>query len=112
MLARDNPGSPERRAIARIKRKASGMSVAATVECVALEDMQERPSGGEQGVQPARAAGCRCADADIKAYRDEDEWICHTCGRQLSPYTTRRLDERAKRAVSGATGMQRQLAQD
>jgi hypothetical protein len=110
MLARDNPGSPERRAIARIKRKASGMSAAATVDYVALEDTQERPSGGEQGVQPARAAGCRCAEADIKAYRDADEWICQTCGRQLSPHATRRLEERARRVIAGATGMQRLLA--
>jgi len=86
------------------------MSAAATVDYVALEDTQERPSGGEQGVQPARAAGCRCAEADIKAYRDADEWICQTCGRQLSPHATRRLEERARRVIAGATGMQRLLA--
>ena len=104
MLPRDNPRSPERRAVDRIKRKASGMAAAATAEHVTLEDIEEWPSGGDPDVQPDRAPDCRCAEAEIKAYRDAEDWLCYTCGRRLSSHATRRLEERASRAADGCNG--------
>jgi hypothetical protein len=88
MLSNDNLLSPERRAIDRIKRKASGVSATAAIDHLPPEDVEEAASG----VEPARAPCCRCAEADIKAYRDADEWVCYTCGRQLSPSAIQQLE--------------------
>jgi hypothetical protein len=101
MLAKDNLRSPERRAVDRIKRKASGLSAEAAIGHVALEDIDEATAGAGHGVEPARARCCRCAEAEIKAYRDADEWVCHTCGRQPSPYAIQQLEERVRRIAAG-----------
>jgi len=77
--------TPGRRAIERIKRKATGMASAAAVEPLASDDW---PCPGEDTakdpVGPALARVCRCADADVNAYREGADWICHTCGHKLS----------------------------
>jgi hypothetical protein len=44
----------------------------------------------ESGLEPdpelhLRGRGCRCPAASVKAYREEGEWVCHTCRHQLSP---------------------------
>jgi hypothetical protein len=38
---------------------------------------------------PRRAPGCRCADHEVMASRDEDgDWTCCSCGRPLAPSLT------------------------
>jgi hypothetical protein len=75
--------TPERGAIERIKRKATAMASAAAAELSAgvPEAPRDRASGS---AAPPLARTCRCADAEVRAYRDGAEWWCHTCGYELS----------------------------
>jgi hypothetical protein len=87
--------TPARRAVERIKRKATATATAAALELPAesvLGPPEEPPS--EPG-QPPLAPKCRCADAEVKAYREGADWICHTCGRQVSARVSRELTVRA-----------------
>ena len=73
--------APERRAIERIKRKATAMAIATATETSFADEVETEPDLELH----LRGRSCRCPSANVKAYRDEDEWVCHTCGHQLSP---------------------------
>jgi hypothetical protein len=108
-------GSPERRAVERIKRKARGMTVAAAVEPAAESLLGPPEDAASERVHPRLARKCRCADAQVKAYWEEAIWICHTCGHELSARATRQLTTRAQkradaRCPSSATQVQRAVA--
>ncbi len=79
---------PERRAIERIKRKATAMAIAAAAEPSCADGLATGPHLEPARELHLRARSCRCPAANVKAYRDEDEWVCHTCGHQLSPHVT------------------------
>jgi hypothetical protein len=69
----------------RIERKATAMAIVAAAE-TSLADQAET----EEDLQPdpelhLRGRRCRCDAGNVKAYREEGEWVCHTCGHQLSP---------------------------
>jgi hypothetical protein len=75
----------ERRAIERIKRKATAMAVMAATETSFADEAEVGPDLEPDPELHLRGRSCRCPAANVKAYRDEDEWLCHTCGHQLSP---------------------------
>jgi hypothetical protein len=76
--------TPERRAIERIKRKATGMAIAAAAEFSAAGVFDAPGDLAPGSVASPLARTCRCADAEVRAYRDGNEWWCHTCGYELS----------------------------
>ena len=100
--------TPERRAVERIKRKATGMAIAAAAaadgsaegegELDASTDVA--PDSGA----PLLARKCRCADREVLAYRDGAEWVCHTCGYELSAHAVRQLSMRARMPDSDRYG--------
>jgi hypothetical protein len=54
------------------------------------DDFLGPPEGAApERVQPVRARNCRCADAEVKAYRLGADWICHTCGHDVSERASR-----------------------
>lgn len=76
---------PERRAVERIKRKATGLAMAAIADYSAERAFDSPEDVLSDPVRPPLARKCRCADAEIKAYREGADWICHTCGYELPP---------------------------
>ena len=93
--------APERRATERIKRKATAMAIATAAE-TSFADEVER----ERDLEPdpelhLRGRSCRCPAANVKAYRDEDEWVCHTCGHQLSPRAASLLTLTTRKPAGG-----------
>jgi hypothetical protein len=107
--------SPEGRAVARIRRKATAMAVAAAVEPAAESLLGPPEDPASERVHPWLARKCRCADAQVKAYREEAIWIGHTCGYELSARAARQLTTQAqKRAAArcpdSATQVQRPVA--
>jgi hypothetical protein len=88
--------TPERRAIERIKRKATGMASAAAAEFSAAAVLEAPRDHAPDSVAPGLARTCRCADAEVLAYRDGAEWWCHTCGYELSARASRRLSIEAR----------------
>jgi hypothetical protein len=92
--------TPARRAVERIKRKATGMAIAAADE-LCVEGVLGVPEEiASDSFQPRRASTCRCPDADVKAYRDGAEWICHTCGHELSASASHQLTARVHAAAT------------
>jgi hypothetical protein len=87
--------TPERRAIERIKRKATGLATAAAAELSAQDGPGPPEDPTPESVHPSLAGKCRCDDADVKAYRDGAEWVCQTCGHELSASASRQLTVRA-----------------
>jgi hypothetical protein len=92
-----NVATPQRRAVERIKRKATGMAVAAAAEHSAHEMLGASEYPPSDSLEPPLARNCRCADADVKAYREGADWICLTCGHELSAQASRQLTLRARR---------------
>ena len=61
------------------------MASAADAESSAFDDVPRRwGDAAEDSVRPRLARTCHCADADVKAYREGADWICHTRGHKLS----------------------------
>jgi hypothetical protein len=88
--------TPERLAVERIKRKATGMAIAAAAEFSAA-DVFDAPEDLALGsVASPLARTCRCADAEVRAYRDGTEWWCHTCGYELSARASGQLSIRTR----------------
>jgi hypothetical protein len=81
--------APERRAIERIKRKATAMAIATATETSFADEVETEPDLEPDPELHLRGRSCRCPAANVKAYRDEDEWVCHTCGHPLSPRVAR-----------------------
>jgi hypothetical protein len=77
--------APERRAIERIKRKATAMVVMADAEILFADEAETESEREPDPELHLRGRSCRCPAANVKAYREEGEWVCHTCGHQLSP---------------------------
>jgi hypothetical protein len=71
----------ERRAKERIKREATAIAIATATVTSFADEVKTEPDLELH----LRGRSCRCSAANVKAYRDEDEWVCHTCGHQLSP---------------------------
>jgi hypothetical protein len=93
--------APERRAIERIKRKATAMAVMAATE-IPFADEAETESDLEPGPElHLRGRSCRCPAANVKAYREEGEWVCHTCGHQLSPRVASLLTLTTRKRAGG-----------
>lgn len=90
-MTTSSSATPERRAVERIKRKATGMAIGAIAEGSAKGDFASPEGPLSDPVQPPLARKCRCADAEIKAYREGAEWICHTCGYELPPRASHQL---------------------
>lgn len=77
--------APERRALERIKRKATAMAIVAATK-TSFADEVETEAELEPVPEPHPSGrGRRCLAANVKAYREESEWVCHTCGHQLPP---------------------------
>lgn len=96
--------TPERRAIERIKRKATGMAIAAAAE-VSASGVLDAPSDlASDSFEPRLARTCRCAEAQVRAYRDGPEWWCHTCGYELSAGASRQLSIGARMRDSDRYG--------
>ena len=85
MYGTNNQLTPERRAIERIRRKATGMAIDVATEVSLAHEVDVRPNLEPDSVWLPRAGSCRCAYAEVNAYREDGEWICHTCGHELSP---------------------------
>jgi hypothetical protein len=98
--------TPERRAIERIKRKATGMAIAAAAEDSAAGAPDAPRDLTRDSVAPGLARTCRCADAEVTAYRDGAEWWCHTCGYELSARAARQLSIGARMRDSDRYGCQ------
>jgi hypothetical protein len=96
LRADNDPLTPERRAIERIKRKASAMATAAAAECSAWGAPDAPEDLACDALQPPLARQCRCADVDVKAYREEGEWICQSCGHEVPARASRGLTVRAR----------------
>lgn len=77
--------APERRAIERIKRKATAMAIVAATEISFADELETESDLEPEPELHLRGRTCRCPAANVKAYREEGEWVCHTCGHQLSP---------------------------
>jgi hypothetical protein len=77
--------APERRAIEWIKRKATATAIATAAETSFADEVETEPDLEPDLELHLRGRSCRCPAANVNAYRDEDEWVCHTCGHQLSP---------------------------
>ena len=61
------------------------MAIVAATE-TSFADEVETESDFEPLAEPhLRGRSCRCPATNVKAYREEGEWVCHTCGHQLSP---------------------------
>jgi hypothetical protein len=71
----------ERRAIERITRKPTAVAIAAATETSVADEVEMEPDAERH----LGGRSCRCPAANVKAYREEGEWVCHTCGHQLSP---------------------------
>jgi hypothetical protein len=96
--------TPERRAIERIKRKATGMAIAAAAEVPAAGELDASTDLAPDPGAPRLARKCRCADREVLAYRDGAEWVCHTCGYELSAHAVRQLSMRARMPDSDRYG--------
>lgn len=77
--------APERRAIERIKRRATAMAIAAATETSLAEEVETEPDGEPDPELHLRGRSCRCPAANVKPYCEDGEWGGHTCGHQLSP---------------------------
>jgi hypothetical protein len=88
--------TPERRAVERIKRKATGMAIAAAAESSAAAALDAPKDPARGSVAPPLARTCRCADEEVRAYRDGAEWWCHTCGYELSARASGQLSTKAR----------------
>lgn len=93
--------APERRAIERIKRKATAMAIAAATETSFADEVETEPDLEPDPELHLRGRGCRCPAANVKAYREEGEWVCHTCGHQLSPRVASLLTLRTRKRAGG-----------
>jgi hypothetical protein len=89
--------APERRAIERIKRKATAMAIATATETSFADEVETEPDPELH----LRGRSCRCPAASVKEYRDEDEWVCHTCGHQLSPRVASLLTLTTRKRAGG-----------
>jgi hypothetical protein len=89
--------APERRAIERIKRQATAMAIATATETSFADEVETEPDLELH----LRGRSCRCPAANVKAYRDEDEWVCHTCGHQLSPRVASLLTLTTRKPAGG-----------
>ena len=85
MRAAKTEHAPERREIERIKRKATAMAIAAATETSLADEVETEADLEPDPELHLRGRSCRCPAANVKAYREEGEWVCHTCGHQLSP---------------------------
>ena len=101
MHAANTELAPERRAIERIKRKATAMAIATTTETSVADEVEREPDLEPDPALHVRGRSCRCPAANVKAYRDEDEWVCHTCGHQLSPPVTSLLTLTTRKRAGG-----------
>jgi hypothetical protein len=77
--------APECRAIERIKRKATAMAVVAATETSLADEVGTEPDLEPDPELHPGGRSCRCPAGNVKAYREEGEWVCHSCGHQLSP---------------------------
>jgi hypothetical protein len=104
--------TPERRAIERIKRKATGMAIAAASERPVAEVLEAPRDLAPEPVAPRLARKCRCADAEVMAYRDGTEWWCHTCGYELTAHASRELSIGARIQDSNHSSWQKCKARE
>jgi hypothetical protein len=93
--------APERRAIERIKRKATAMAIATATETSVADEVESEPDLEPDPEPHLRGRSCRCPAANVKAYRDEDEWVCHTRGHQLSPRVASLLTLTTRKRAGG-----------
>jgi hypothetical protein len=98
--------TPEHRAIERIKRKATGMAIAAAADDSVAGALDAPGNPTPDSVAAGLARTCRCADAQVMAYRDGAEWWCHTCGYELSAGAARLLTIGARMRHSDRYGRQ------
>ena len=61
------------------------MAIAAATETSFADEVETEPDLEPLAEPHLRGRSCRCPAANVKAYREEGEWVCHTCGHQLSP---------------------------
>jgi hypothetical protein len=86
-----NTLTPEHRAIERIKPKATGVARAGSFRVPADGAVVAHQHPASEFIQLQLARKCTCADAEVKAYREGAEWICHTCGYELTAAASARL---------------------
>ena len=86
-----NTLTPEHRAIERIKRKATGTALAGSSRIPADGVVTAQQHPALEFIQLQLARKCTCADAEVKAYREGADWICHTCGYELTARAAARL---------------------
>jgi hypothetical protein len=101
MDAVKKPLTPERRAVERIKRKATAMAIVASADVAPANEVDTAAELEPQARLLPRARSCSCPAADVEAYHEEEEWICHTCGHRLSPYASTLLTLRTRTNVHG-----------
>jgi hypothetical protein len=65
------------------------MAIATATETSFADEVETEPDLEPDPELHLRGRSCRCPAANVKAYRDEDEWVCHTCGHPLSPRVAR-----------------------
>jgi hypothetical protein len=60
-----------------------------------------RPKLEPESSQLPIGRSCHCLSSDVKAYREDGEWICHTCGHRLSPHASTLLTLRTNTPMRG-----------
>jgi hypothetical protein len=101
MHAANTELAPERRAIERIKRKATAMAIAAATETSFADEVETEPDLEPDPGLHLRGRSCRCPVANVTAYREEGEWVCHTRGHQPSPRVASLLTLTTRKRAGG-----------